>query len=252
MRGLDFDSIFSPLNIGDAIEVSTSSLRPLDKPSEKTGFSRSLGDLRGLEGNIWAKIFSKHGPGAKFSFLRNRENDETLTVEKLFVRYFIPTPEYMKEALEVDAVSFYIEATKRKKPLYLITGLMWTEGVKLSKVRSKKTRVTGEGAGIDPTSTTTGGAKAAIENEDNLSSSFDGSTPIILGIRVRKIWWSKDGVAQGAEHIVGATLGDSKKKEMNVLDGLVFVDDEFDNARGQTVVDESLMGEKDPVTWILP
>jgi hypothetical protein len=54
-----------------------------------------LKELRSFESSIWAKIFGWDGLGAAFSFLRKREDDETLTVEKLLLRYFIPTPEYV-------------------------------------------------------------------------------------------------------------------------------------------------------------
>ncbi|KAL6403024.1 major facilitator superfamily mfs-1 [Ilyonectria robusta] len=46
LRGLDFDSVFTPLDIGGTIKVPDSQLKPLDKPSEKAGFSRSLKELR--------------------------------------------------------------------------------------------------------------------------------------------------------------------------------------------------------------
>ncbi|EHK47494.1 uncharacterized protein TrAtP1_012388 [Trichoderma atroviride] len=251
LRGLDFDSIFSPLDYGDTAEIPNSQLWPLDKPAEKDGFSRSLRELRVIEGSIWAKIFGGDSMGAMFSFLRNRENDETLTVKKIFVRYFIPTPEYMKNALEIDNVAFHINNTKRKKPVYIITGLMWTEGAKLSKVQSKKSKASGQVAATDPHSGTTVGGGAAFEIDDNVSTSFDGSTPFILGIRVRKIWWDKDGTRRGAEDIVGATLGNPKAKDEDVLDGLKFVDDEVDNAAGQITIDEGHTGEEDAVTWIL-
>ncbi|KAJ3463533.1 hypothetical protein MRS44_008319 [Fusarium solani] len=71
-----------------------------------------------------------------------------------------------------------------------------------------------------PTSTSTAGAPASYENEESLASSFDGSTPFILGIRARKIWWGKGEVRQEVEDIVGATLDDSKAMNEGVLEGL--------------------------------
>jgi hypothetical protein len=220
---------------------------------EKTGFSRSLKELRSLEGSIWAKIFGWDGLGAMFSFLRKREDDEALTVEKLLVRYFVPTSEYVKQALEVDGVAFHIKNTKLRKPVYLVTGLMWTEGAKLSKIQSKKNRFSGQGAATDSHSGTAGGASGPYESEEILSSSFDGSTPFILGIRVRKIWWDKEGTRQDVHDDVGATLSGRKEKKMDVLDGLRSADDdEADGATGQTIVDETQLGEANPVTWVWP
>ncbi|KAL2883181.1 hypothetical protein SGCOL_001369 [Colletotrichum sp. CLE4] len=249
LRGLDHNSVFSPLDIGDTVEVPDSQLFPLDKPSEKTGFTRSLRELRGLEGSIWAKVFGSDGLGAMFSFLRNRENDEILTVKKLFVQYFIPTSEYMKNALQIDGVAFHIDNTKHIKPVYLVTGLMWTAGAKLSKVQSKKNKVSGHAAATDPYSGTTAGAKGAYESEEVLATSFDGSTPFILGIRVRKIWWDKSSVRHDTEDIVGATLGECKSKDDGILDGIKFVDDEDSSAMRQFVTYET--AEEHSVTWIL-
>lgn len=252
LRALDIDGVLTPLDIGATVLVPKLQLWPRDKPMEKTGFSRSLKELRGLEGSIWAKIFGWDGLGAMFSFLRRRGNDETLTVEKLLVQYFIPTPEYIKQALEVDGVAFYIRTTKLKEPVYLVTGLMWTEGAKLSKIKSKKNKVSGQAAATDPHSGTTGGASGAYESEESLSASFDGSTPFILGIRVRKIWWDEQGVRHDA-HEVGATLGDPKGKKMDVSNGLKWAnDDEADVTTGQTIADETQLGEADPVIWFWP
>ncbi|KAJ4310140.1 hypothetical protein N0V84_011133 [Fusarium piperis] len=220
LRCITLNGVLSPLDCGDTVEIPTS--QPIFR-SEKTGFSRTLKELRGIEGSIWAKIFGSDGLGAMFSFLRKRENDEFLTVQKLLVQYFIPTPEYMKQALEIDNVAFHINNTERKKPVYFVTGLMWTEGAKLSKVLSKKRQVSSQAAATDPHSTTTAGATASYENEESLTSSFDGSTPFILGIRVRKIWWDKGGVRQEEEDIVGATLGNSKamNETIKLLDNIL-------------------------------
>ncbi|KAI8725662.1 hypothetical protein NCS52_00137800 [Fusarium sp. LHS14.1] len=247
LRGIDLNSVLSPLDCGDTVEIPASQKT---FRSEKTGFSRTLKELRGIKGSIWAKIFGSDGLGGMLSFLRKRENDEILTVQKLLVHYFIPTPEYMKQALEIDNVAFHINNTKRKKPVYLVTGLMWTEGAKLSKISSKKSQVNSQAAATDPHSGTTAGATASYENEESLASSFDGSTPFILGIRVRKIWWDKGGLRQEEEDIVGATLGDSNAMNEGVLQGLRYADDV--EVPGQNIIDEKQMGAEEPITWILP
>lgn len=252
LRSIDLDGVLTPLDIGATVSVPEGQLWPRDKPQEKTGFSRSLRELRRLEGSIWAKLFGWDGLGTAFSFLRCRDNDETLTVDKLLVRYFIPTPEYVKQALEVDGVAFHVRNTKCKKPIYLVTGLMWVEGAQLSKAQSRQNKVRGQGVATDPHSGTTGGAGAAYEGEDSSGLSFDGSTPFVLGIRVRKIWWDKEGGRHDAHDVVGATLGDGKRRKLDVLDGLQYTDDdEVDGACGQTVVVEAQPGEEDPVISVL-
>ncbi|KAM7185094.1 hypothetical protein V8F33_012603 [Rhypophila sp. PSN 637] len=230
--------VYYPLDAGDTVEIPDAQLKPI---SEKTGFSRTLKELRGVEGSIWAKIFGSDGLGAMFSFLRKRENDETLTVKKLLVQYFIPTPEYMKKALEIDNVAPHINATKRKKPVYLVTRADVDRG--RQAVQGAVFAEQGQWAGC--------GDGPALGNYGRRQWSlrgFDGATPFILGIRVRKIWWGRDGVRREEEDIVGATLGDSKEMNKGVLDGLRYADDEVVNAAGQNIVDESQLWEVDPVT----
>ncbi|RFU81009.1 major facilitator superfamily mfs-1 [Trichoderma arundinaceum] len=252
LRALDLDSVLTPINIDDSIPIPESQFLPHNKPQEKSGFTRSLKELRGLKSSIWAKVFGWDNLGAYFSILRERSNEETLTVEKLLVRYFNPTPEFVKQALEVDSVAFYVRTTKFRKPIYLITGLIWTEGAKLSKTQSKKNNFKGTGTVTVPNSGTANGIGGAYEGELSISSSFDGSTPFILGIRVRKIWWDRNGTRHNENDTIGATLAGPEGNDMDVLSGLRFVDDEVDNVSEQRIVDEGHLGEVDPVTWILP
>ncbi|KAI1202104.1 hypothetical protein F5X97DRAFT_253159 [Nemania serpens] len=252
LRALDISGVLSPLDTGATVAVPESELFPRDKPMEKSGFTRSLKELRGLEGSIWAKLFGWDGLGAVFSFLRERENNETLQVEKLLSRYFVPTPEYMRQAIEVDGVSFYLKNVKYQKPVYLVTGLMWVEGAKLSKNQSVVNKVDAQAAATDPHSGTTGGARVASGIGDDLSTSFDGSTPFVLGIRVRKIWLDKHGVRHDATDVVGATLSGSKEK-MDAPNNLKWIDeDNLDAMAGQIIADEARLGEANPVTWVWP
>ncbi|KAK6524504.1 hypothetical protein TWF281_011411 [Arthrobotrys megalospora] len=250
LRALDIDGVLAPLDIGATVPIPASQLL---KPTEKAGFSRSLKELRSLDGSIWARLFGWDGLGALFSFLRKRENDEILTVEKLFVQYFVPTPEYMDQALNVDGVSFYVNNNKFKKPVYLVTGLMWTEGAKLSKNQSNNKMISGRAATTDPHSGFTGGSSEAYETENSLATSFNGSTPFILGIRVRKMSWDKQNIRHDTYDVIGATLSESKTKNMDMSEGLKWADDdEADAITGQIIASEAKLGEVDPVTWVWP
>ena len=226
LRGLDLDGVLTPLNIGATVAVPADQLWPRGQPQEKKGFSRNLRELRSLEGSLWAKMFGGNGSGAAFSFLHRRDNDETLMVDKLLVRYFLPTPAYVRQALEADGVAFYVRSTRQRKPVYLVTGLMWVEGAVLSKSRSRQKKLSAQGGATEPHSGTTAGASGGYEGDDSLGASFDESTPFVLGIRVRKIWWDKEGARKDTLDVVGATLGDSRGGRDDILDGLQYADDE--------------------------
>jgi hypothetical protein len=133
----------------------------------------------------------------------------------------------------------------------MITGLMWTEGAKLSKLRSKTRKLCGEIKITDPNSQAIPGTAGEYDTENIIASSFDGSTPFILGIRVRKIWWDKTRIRHDAHDTVGAALGDRKGPEMTVLEGLRFIDDEVD-AETEHVLEEVDEIESDPVIWMMP
>lgn len=184
LRDLTIGNVIFPLDAGKPIEIPDSQLRPLEKASEIGGFTRSLQALG--EGNLWEAINGSE-KGSQSSRPRHHENrDKVLTVEKLSVRYFIPTPEYINKALEIDGVAQYIETTNRKRPVYMITGLMWNEGA--AKLEDKARH---SGGGFEK----------------------DSSIPFIVGIRVRKIWWRKNGARFESEDEFEATFNSSSAKE---------------------------------------
>ncbi|KAF2637930.1 hypothetical protein P280DRAFT_491890 [Massarina eburnea CBS 473.64] len=181
--------------------------------ARKGGFTRTLKHLRSAEAGLWARIFGSP-LGGNFKFLRERSDDELLSVTQLLTRYFIPI------------VASFVSLTKRKVPVYMVTGIVIAVGAKLSKVHSKKTNASGELSGTYPNSGITGGVNAGMGKEDSASAAFDGSKDYVLGLRVRKIWWNKEGLRQTSDKVAGATLNANKKAEKpSMLEGAEFVDD---------------------------
>ncbi|KAL8391895.1 hypothetical protein RB595_002191 [Gaeumannomyces hyphopodioides] len=251
LQSLQLDGVLDPLDGGEAAPVPDSLIFPKNKSaSEKAGFSCSLKHLREVKGGVWAKVFGWAGLGPSFSALRGRQDDEKITVERLHVRYFAPTLEYMKTALETDAVALYVRRTKLRRPVWMITGLMWTEGASLSKVAATRMQLKSEITGSGPTAAGTAGLQLSYGSEDGLMSRFDGSTPFVLGMRVRKIWWDRQGVRQDKLDVVGATLGDDAETKKGLLEGLGYKDDE--TLGYETVVDDDPLGEGESVIWLLP
>ncbi|KAK1239125.1 hypothetical protein MKX08_006186 [Trichoderma sp. CBMAI-0020] len=184
LQDVTIGSVIFPLDDGKAIEVPDSQLKPLQEASKIGGFIRSLEELG--EGNLWEAIADTEMV-PNFSRLNTHVNrNKILSVEKLRVRYFVPTPEYIDKALEIEGVAHYVESTKQKRPVYMITGLMWTEGA--TKLVNK------HGAdGFDR----------------------DSSNPFIVGIRVRKIWWRKNGTRYESEDEFEAVFDPPSAKDEN-------------------------------------
>jgi len=256
LKNLDVDGVAHPLNIhGSTIDIPDTEVYPRDAPDSKFGLTSTLGKLRSVEGSFWAKIFGVDGLGGSLGFLRKRTDDETLTVEDVQTRYFSPTEEYMKQSLELPNVALFVNVTKMKVPLYMVTGIKVAVGAKLTKAEAKTTQVHGEGAGTDPHSGTSAGGRASYTSEDSVAVGFDGSKPFVLGFRVRKIWW-KEGIRQTSDKVVGSTLEEGKSRERpSIVTNLDFIDD-FTAAVGDTAgnmfVDEEGGDGIEPSIWVLP
>lgn len=188
---LGVQGVLNPINRGKEIQVPESSLIPADRPMEKAGFARRLEDLHHGKSSIWAKILNENILGA--NFFGKRTGNETLIVDKLFKRSFTPSGEFLKQTLESPMVSFYVDEIKHKKRIYLITGLIWTEGAKLSKVQYQQGIISSELAVPEPLSSTSIGLGGSYAHGSTISCGFNGSSPFLLGFRVKKIWWDRHG-----------------------------------------------------------
>ncbi|KAF5621993.1 major facilitator superfamily transporter [Fusarium sp. NRRL 52700] len=223
LKSLDHDGVSHPLNLNSTIDISEENIFPRSGPDSKTGFTRTLKELRATQASIWAKIFSN--PGASFSFLRNRTDDETLEVEDLQTRYFSPDHYYMTQSLKNKNVEGFIYVTEKKFPVYMVTGLKVAYGAKLRKAKGKKTSLSGQVTVADAQGAGSGGVTGSFANENFSSVAFNGSAPFVLGIRVRKIWW-EDGVTKTSDNVAGQTLDEEDGGgNVNLAEDAKFNDD---------------------------
>lgn len=248
LTNLDSEGIDNPLNIYSRVAVPDTHIYPRNGPDEKQGFTLTLKELRSGEAGIWAKIFAIGSAG--FKFLAERSDDETLTVEKLLTRYFSPTREYMNESLESAHVLSYLEDTERKQPLYMVTGYMYVEGARLSRARNKNLQAGVEASATDLNIHSDVGGNAGYTRSNSSSSGFSGSTPFILGLRVRKISWEKGGASKMTDQVAGATLSDTTLAKDDVLYNVKLEDDAI--VEGETIdVIDGTFGIGSSV-WVIP
>ncbi|ENH72262.1 hypothetical protein FOC1_g10004499 [Fusarium oxysporum f. sp. cubense race 1] len=225
LESLDVDGVAHPLNLNAAIEIPAEHIFPRNGPDSKTGFTRTLKELRSVEASIWAKIFNLQGLGGTFNFLNKRTDDESLTVEEIQTRYFSPTEEYMTKSLELPDVASFVTVTQKKLPVYMVTGLKVAIGAKLSRVESKTKNVKAEIGASDPQGMVSAGGTGGYTSEDTSAMGFDGSTPFVLGIRVRKIWWEK-GVRKTSDKVAGVALDNGGAQDkVSPVSGARFIED---------------------------
>jgi hypothetical protein len=257
LKNLDIDGL-APINENSHIKVEEEVCWPRNGPDVKKGLKFSMDDLKTTDFGIWAKVFGAEGLGGKLGWLSKWSADEELTIKALNTRYFNPTDEYMTKVLESAEVAARLKVTKKKLPLYMITGLKWVEGASLSKKKATSTSVTLEGGATDPHSGTSAGGKASYTSEETASASFQESTDFVLGYRLRKISW-KRGSMQISDKVAGRVLdGGSKTATSEVLDGINYVDefaeeknmDEAIAAGRVLVIKEN--GSIGASVWVLP
>ncbi|RDW84230.1 hypothetical protein BP6252_01820 [Coleophoma cylindrospora] len=257
LKNLDIDGL-APVNENSHIKVEEEVCWPRNGPDMKKGLKFSMNDLKTADFGIWAKVFGAEGLGGKISWLSNWSSDEELTIEALNTRYFNPTTEYMTKVLESAEVVARLNVTKKKLPLYMITGLKWVEGASLSKKKAKSASVTGEVGATGPHSGTSAGGKVSYTSEETASASFEESTDFVLGYRLRMISW-KRGLMKISDKVAGRVLDiASKTATSEVLDGIDYVDD----FTGQEDMDEAIAAGKILVVdedgsigtsvWVLP
>jgi hypothetical protein len=152
--------------------------------------------------------------------------------------------------LESPHVLSHLEDTEKKQPLYMVTGYMYVEGAKLSRAKNKSTQAGMEASATDPNTGSSAGGKTEYTGGDSSSSGFDGSTPFILGLRVRKIWWNKEKTRQMSDKVAGATLSDRVDAKEEVLTGAEFVDDATVEGEEVDITEETL--GIDPSLWVFP
>jgi hypothetical protein len=216
-----------------------------------------MSQLMITEFGVWAKIFGVNG--LKLGWLSKRSGDETLIVRELKTRYFNPTPQYMADVLASPTVAAHIKVTRKKKPIYVITGIKWVEGVSVSKTKEKATNVSGEGSGTDPHSLTQVGGKASFTSEDKTAASFKESTDFIVGFRVRKIFWKRGGGMETSDKVAGSVLdGTDEAAIPAVLVGVQSVDDFLiddiaaADTREKVYVDEEGHKGIEASVWVFP
>ena len=258
LKNLDEDGVQFPLNAGKAEPVAQEAMQPREGPHVQRGFTRSMSELRSVEGGIWARIAGGWGSlSAKFS--RTHASGEILTVRGLLTRTFIPDEEYMYKAIDNPRVKVYVTARRLEAPIYMITGIMTARGASWSKKDARATAVAVEGGvPTEPTTASLAGGGAGYRRETSTATGVEGSDDFVLGIRVRKIWWEK-GLRQVSDKVVGRVLGSGGGGKAHISKpeaGMQFVDDfELEDPEAgadKRLIDEGTLEGTEPVVWILP
>ncbi|UNI23181.1 hypothetical protein JDV02_009016 [Purpureocillium takamizusanense] len=186
--------------------------------SEKTEVEYSQEKL--AEGNfsILTKFLSILGVGVDVGADWQTRNEE-YAFERVITMQFVPKEDYIQTCIETEAVRRYLDRSRYRKPLYVITGIKTVYG---AKVKSHKSRAhSGKlGVSVDGTLSSGGIVPVSLEpgvggkSEARTGTSWEGSSDFVFAFRVRKIHVSKkpQTIDKNDDYNKGALLDGTKDK----------------------------------------
>ncbi|KAL8388759.1 hypothetical protein RB599_010084 [Gaeumannomyces hyphopodioides] len=214
-----------PIKIGNVLRSIKNPETPLatvvppsTTPIKKTDVVISHADLRQGRLTILTRFLDvlKLGGGVRYS-----NNAEVLhSYEQLVTRQFFPDEDYLQQCLDALRVRQYLELSRCKKPVYVITGLKTVYGAS-AESRASRGRGGHLEGGVDPT-LPSGGAAPAVEVDADLSRgrstevAWGGSEPFVLAFRVRRVYaHEKTGeIRKQEDYKRGAFLGNETKGDV--------------------------------------
>ncbi|KAI1459018.1 hypothetical protein F4805DRAFT_422343 [Annulohypoxylon moriforme] len=243
-----------PLNESDRVEVPTeNTYRTRDK-----GFSTTLEKVREHDLGVVARIFGIEGLGGEVgtSFQKNRET--AIYVRELETEFFYPSTKYIAETLASEGIKTYMEITRKKFPVYMITGLKIAHGASWSSGRSGGFGVNVEVAVPEPMSGIVDvGPKVEANYTTKKATAVEDADSFVLAYRATKIWyrWNNKDEFKTQAYQTGATMADDRSFPVVREDGEYQVTRDIgaeDGAGEDVVLVEEPTGGIEPSRWIIP
>ncbi|KIL92962.1 hypothetical protein FAVG1_04143 [Fusarium avenaceum] len=200
--------------------------------------------------SILTKFLSVFGFGIDVGAEIERSDQETFFFKTLETSQFIPTAAYLQKCVEAETVRRYLEITRYRKPIYIITGLKIVTGAEANTLKS---RTVGSNLAVEVDGTVwSGGAVPVgggpgIEGKTTTSqgTKWEATGDFVFAFRVSKVVVKKTGDLDEEEFRKGAMM-DSESK-VNKPD-LSIVSVEEPDAKSEGFGDEEVM-ENDEVVF---
>jgi hypothetical protein len=212
----------SPMALGRVIDNKLNPLRCINKndsikiPADaiyedvKTDWYHDAEDQNSGRHSVWARFIYGwlFGGGSGASFDNSIIGNYVVT--RLETSFFEPDDDYIRDTMFAPSLETFLEASRYRKPVYLITGLKVARGI---RARSRESRGTEGHAAADAAPAMAMGAPRTIGGEIGGSSRqlvadrFEGSTDIVIGYRLRKIICDSNMEIEHDEETSGTILG---------------------------------------------
>lgn len=254
-----------PIRLGNVITSLEKPEQPLftaELPTQSELYSSSKHQVefsreKLLQGSfgILTQFLSVLGVGGDVTAGWNKSDEETFTFDTITTTQFLPNATYLQEKC-IDAsptVQRWLERSRYRKPLYVITGLKTVEGAMTAKSETTRGKEASASVTVDGTVWSGGvapvsvGPKVEAGRSKSSGMSWSASSDFVLAYRVKRIKVAKTNeVREEEDYKKGALLGNEHSElkkngfsvieEEGILDGADSEWDAIQVAEGDDVV----------------
>ncbi|KAL6409158.1 hypothetical protein AUP68_05528 [Ilyonectria robusta] len=256
-----------PIKLGNIITSVKKPQRPLSHSppledsdifkTEKRSVQYTKEKLRRGKFSILTKFFNVLGFSVDVSAEVDNSKEETFNFKTLETTQFIPTPSYIQTCIEADNVRHFLQLSRYRKPVYIITGLKVVIGAEANTLKSRTVGGT-LAVEVDSTVWSSGtvpldrgpGVEGKVGNESR--TKWEGSSDFVFAFRVIKVFVGKaTGQAVSEEdYRKGAMLGSEREKVKGPELSVLKVEEADAEAEGFDA--EELMDDEDVVVCAIP
>ncbi|RFU35432.1 hypothetical protein B7463_g888, partial [Scytalidium lignicola] len=249
-----------PIKLGNVITSVKKPERPLytaPLPTDAEVFSTeqrrvefSEEKLRAGQLSIFTTFLSVLGAGV--------DGDKDLyAFDRLETTQFFPNETYLQKCIEAEPVHRYLDKSRYRKPIYVITGLKTVTG---ARAKSLRARTVSGSFGVEVDGTVWSGGSVPVgggphiggKKETKIATSWEGSSDFVFAFRVRKVLVERKmgTVKKDEDYKTGAMLED-KIEEMDAPEFCIVTEEDPD-AEEEGFLKEELMDGDAMVACAVP
>lgn len=250
--------VLRPLNSKNSIEVPLEDRQP---PSEQLEFEKSRKQLNEWSCGISTRVLSILGIGCDLETSYGKEIEDSIRVRRLRTEAFQPTDAYIHQTLELPAIRAFLEDSRYRHPLYMVTGLKIAEGASITTFGRNSVGARANLTFGLPGIPVDGGPMFGFLNERHDDESFHQESTFVLALQVEKIRARAKGMTH-SQYLKGGLFGRTPRDDpkLDYFRDQPFCDEDVNMLSGKQhegpKVEFLLLDDADhddaPTQWIVP
>jgi hypothetical protein len=205
-------------------------IAPLDCPAidalPAKGFSATRSQLKENDFKLWANLASLFPVGAGGEATSTASVEDVFTIGRVETTFFVPSQAYLEQSVNIPEVRRYLDGSRWRKPLYIVTGIKIARGATITS--SSSTGSSGHiDAHVDGTTTSipvAAGLAGDTRRENRDSTSFK-SGGFLLAFELREIKYRKGKPTESKPYTKGAMFEAGENQKGAIEPGDVVVVD---------------------------